>query len=48
LRKARLLVDVPGLARVDVGHALISRAVMIGFASAVGEWIELLKGHPKN
>ena len=48
LRKAVLLLDVPGLARVDVGHALISKAVMIGFASAVSEWIELLHRRPKN
>ncbi|HLE69802.1 MAG TPA: pyridoxine 5'-phosphate synthase [Vicinamibacteria bacterium] len=48
LRKARLLLDIPGLARIDVGHALISKAVMIGFASAVSEWIELLHRRPKN
>ena len=48
LRKVRLLLDIPGLARVDAGHALVSRAVMIGFTSAVEEWIELLHGRPKN
>ncbi|MGH9318790.1 MAG: pyridoxine 5'-phosphate synthase [Vicinamibacteria bacterium] len=46
LRKARLLTEVTGLARVSVGHALVSRAVMVGFTSAVGEWIELLRGGP--
>jgi pyridoxine 5-phosphate synthase len=48
LRKARPLLEVPGLSRVDVGHALVSRAVLIGFAAAVEEWIELLEGGRKN
>ncbi len=49
LAKARLLLDIPGLSRVDVGHALVSRAVLIGFAAAVSEWIELLRGGgPRN
>jgi pyridoxine 5-phosphate synthase len=44
LAKARLLLDVLGLSRVDVGHALVSRAVLVGFAGAVTEWIDLLRG----
>jgi pyridoxine 5-phosphate synthase len=44
LSKARLLLDIPGLTRVDVGHALVSRAVLVGFAAAVSEWVELLRG----
>ena len=48
LRKARLLLDIPGLSRIDVGHALVSRAVMIGFAPAVEEWVELLQIRPRN
>ena len=48
LHKAKLLLDIPGLSRVDVGHALVSRAVMIGFAPAVTEWVELLKAPTKN
>jgi pyridoxine 5-phosphate synthase len=46
LHKAKLLLDIPGLSRVDVGHALVARAVMIGFAPAVSEWIEILKSRP--
>ncbi len=44
LAKARLLLDIPGLSRMDVGHALVSRAVLIGFAPAVSEWVELFRG----
>jgi pyridoxine 5-phosphate synthase len=44
LAKARLLLEVQGLSRVDVGHALVARAVLVGFAGAVSEWIELLRG----
>jgi pyridoxine 5-phosphate synthase len=48
LKKAALLLDLSGLERIDVGHALVSRAVMVGFASAVSEWIELLESRPRN
>lgn len=43
LQKARLLLHLPGLSRVNVGHALVSRAVMVGFQTAVREWLELLR-----
>lgn len=43
LQKAKLLLHLPGLSRVNVGHALVSRAVMVGFQSAVREWLELLR-----
>lgn len=46
LSKAQLLLDIQGLARIEVGHALVSRAVMIGFARAVAEWVELLRSRP--
>jgi pyridoxine 5-phosphate synthase len=48
LRNVRLLLDVGGLSRVDVGHALVSRAVMVGFASAVSEWVDFLRARPGN
>jgi pyridoxine 5-phosphate synthase len=48
LRKAKLLLDIPGLSRIDVGHALVSRAVMVGFAPAVSEWMELLRTRGAN
>lgn len=47
LRKARLLIDISGLARINVGHALVSRALIVGFEAAVRDWIELLQGHQR-
>jgi pyridoxine 5-phosphate synthase len=44
LRNARPLAAMNGLARIDVGHSLVARALMIGFAPAVREWIDLLAG----
>jgi pyridoxine 5-phosphate synthase len=43
LRKARPLLAIQGLTRLDVGHALVASAVMIGFGGAVREWIDLLQ-----
>jgi pyridoxine 5-phosphate synthase len=43
LQKARLLLHTTGLSRVNVGHALVSRAVMVGFGAAVREWLDLLR-----
>lgn len=43
LRKARLLTRVSGLSRVNVGHALVSRALIVGFETAVRDWIDLLR-----
>jgi pyridoxine 5-phosphate synthase len=43
LRKARPLLAIQGLTRLDVGHALVASAVMIGFGAAVREWIDLLR-----
>jgi pyridoxine 5-phosphate synthase len=42
LQKAKLLVPLQGLSRVNVGHAIVSRAVMVGFHAAVREWLDLL------
>ncbi len=42
LRNAPPLLSLGGLARVNVGHSLVSRAVMIGLERAASEWIDLL------
>lgn len=43
LRKAQPLLGLSGLSRLNVGHALVARAVMVGFSSAVREWMDLLR-----
>jgi len=43
LRKARLLTAVAGLARINVGHALVSRALLVGFEAAVRDWLDLVR-----
>jgi len=43
LSTAADLTGLSGLSRLNVGHALVSRAVMVGFEQAVREWVELLK-----
>jgi pyridoxine 5-phosphate synthase len=44
LQNVRPLLDLAGLSRINVGHALVAKAVIVGFAAAVSEWIEAL-GH---
>jgi pyridoxine 5-phosphate synthase len=44
LRNARPLARLSGLTRLDVGHSLAARALMVGFAPAVKEWLDMLAG----
>ena len=44
LRDAELLGPLNGLSRLNVGHSLVARALMVGFAAAVKEWIDMLAG----
>lgn len=46
LKTAAELVGLSGLSRLNVGHALVSRATMVGFEAAVREWVELLRRAP--
>jgi pyridoxine 5-phosphate synthase len=36
--------DLPFLAEVSIGHALISRALFVGLATAVREYLDVLAG----
>jgi len=36
--------DLPFLAEVSIGHALISRALFVGLSAAVGEYLDVLAG----
>lgn len=47
LATAPELTALAGLSRVNVGHALVSRAVMVGFDAAVREWVALLRRGPQ-
>ncbi len=47
LRNTPALFDIGGVARVNVGHELVARAVMVGVERAVGEWMVLLR-HPES
>lgn len=42
LRNAPALLDLGGVARINVGHSLVARSVVVGFERAVSEWVELL------
>lgn len=42
LRNAPALLNLGGVARINVGHSLISRAVMVGMERATVEWMNLL------
>jgi pyridoxine 5-phosphate synthase len=47
LATAAELSRLAGLSRLNAGHALVSRAVMVGFEAAVREWMELLRRTPQ-
>jgi pyridoxine 5-phosphate synthase len=47
LSNVRPLLPLAGLSRINVGHAIVSRAVMVGFAASVREWVELLEQAPR-
>jgi pyridoxine 5-phosphate synthase len=42
LQNVRPLVALSGLSRINVGHALVAKAVIVGFGEAVREWIGVL------
>jgi pyridoxine 5-phosphate synthase len=46
LATAAQLIGLVGLSRLNVGHALVSRAMMVGFGAAVREWVEVLRPAP--
>jgi len=37
---------VPRLVELNIGHSIVSRAVMIGLGEAVREMLRLMKGYP--
>jgi pyridoxine 5-phosphate synthase len=39
------LKEVPNLVELNIGHSIVSRAVMVGLQSAVQEMIEVMKGY---
>jgi pyridoxine 5-phosphate synthase len=41
-----LLHTVPHLVELNIGHSIVSRAVMVGIADAVREMLQLLEGYP--
>ena len=41
----RLLQGVPHLVELNIGHSIISRAVMVGLANAVREMLQLMEGY---
>ena len=43
LRTAPAVLGLGGVARINVGHDLVARAVMVGVERAVGEWMGLLE-----
>ena len=43
LRNAPAVLGLGGVARINVGHDLVARAVMVGVERAVGEWMGLLE-----
>ena len=46
LENLRLFRDLPHLAEVSIGHALMSRALFVGLAVAVREYLAALAGAP--
>jgi pyridoxine 5-phosphate synthase len=42
LRNTPPLLGLGGVARINVGHSLVSRAVMVGMERATTEWMDLL------
>ena len=48
LRSAPAVLRLGGVSRINVGHNLVARAVMVGVERAVGEWMELLNPPERN
>lgn len=42
LRNTPALLEIGGVARINVGHSLVARSVVVGLERAVSEWMELL------
>lgn len=42
LRNAPPLLDVGGVTRINAGHSLVARSVIVGMERAVAEWMDLL------
>jgi pyridoxine 5-phosphate synthase len=40
------LFQVPHLVELNIGHSLVSRAVMVGLESAVKDMLRLMKNYP--
>jgi pyridoxine 5-phosphate synthase len=43
-RNIRQIVKIPHLVELNIGHAIVSRAIFTGLESAVGEMVALLQG----
>ena len=43
LRNLEMFRDLPHLAEVSIGHALVSRAVFVGLAQSVREYVDVLR-----
>lgn len=41
----KLLFDVPHLHELNIGHSIMSRALMVGARRAVGEMLDLMRGY---
>jgi pyridoxine 5-phosphate synthase len=41
-----LLLQVPHLVELNIGHSIVSRALVVGITTAVQEMLEALKGYP--
>ncbi|HQP11102.1 MAG TPA: pyridoxine 5'-phosphate synthase [Candidatus Omnitrophota bacterium] len=42
----RAVARIPGMEELNIGHAIISRAVFVGLAAAVHDMIKIIKGQP--
>ncbi len=43
----KTLHRVPHMIELNIGHSIVSRAIFVGLANAVGEMLELMKNYPK-
>ena len=41
------ILNIPYLCELNIGHSIVSRAVMVGMSQAVSEMIEAMKGYSK-
>jgi pyridoxine 5-phosphate synthase len=45
-RNLKQLYAVPHLEELNIGHSLVSRAILVGLTTAVQEMLELMNGYP--